>query len=81
VRHRIEDALTVLVDGVAVEQRPPDAGVLRLELIREADDALVEGARADGALHAVAFEVVDVQGGHHPVLLRRNAQAVRTEEG
>jgi len=56
--------VTVLVDGVAVEQRPSDPCGLPLELIFEDDGLLVEGARPDRPLHPVAFEMVDVQGGN-----------------
>src|SRR5262249_5913401 len=77
---RVEDSLSVLVDGIAEEKGPPDQGGLALELILEDDGPLLEGSRPQLPLHLVTFEVIEVQGGRHAVLLGRHTETVRSDE-
>src|SRR6185369_3352400 len=76
---RVGNALAVLVDRIAQEERLDDARDLRLELIGDGDGALLE-APARGA-HLVALEVVGVGvlGERDAVLRRRVTEAVRAE--
>ena len=77
---RIEDSLAVLVDGIAEEKGSPDQGGLALELILEDDGLLLEGSSPQLPLHLVTFEVIDVQGRRHAILLGRHTETIRSEE-
>jgi len=76
----IDDALAVLVDGIAEAHRSLDQCALGLKLVGERHVARVELPCADGVHGRVALEVVEVLGQGGPVLAGRHTECLGPEE-